>query len=816
MPVMHNTTIKTKLTVVIMLTCLIALALTGTAFVVWGQASSRDIMAHNLTTQAGMIADSCKASLSFKDAEDTRQTLSILQAEPSIVYGGVYTGKRTNFVNYYREKVDIRLHPLHIQEQGYHFDEGLLTVFQAIVVDGETIGFVCLRSDLQPLHAMFRRNVSIVTVVLLLALLVAYGVSSGLQGLISRPILKLAEVAQAVSKQKEYSVRAPKQSNDEVGLLIDSFNEMLDQIQQRDVALVQANNDLETQVHARTADLTKEIADRKQSENRANEMASQAQWANAAKSQFLANMSHEIRTPMNAIVGFSELLAEADLAEEQQREVGNIRESAANLLNLINDILDVSKIEAGQLTVEIIECSLGKLLNSLESLMASQAVTKSLEFKIIEGGDLPARIKSDPYRLQQCLINLVNNAIKFTDLGHVHVTVSLQGDQDPSTLRFDIEDTGIGIPKDRQAAVFESFTQADGSTTRKYGGTGLGLTVTKQLTELLGGTLSMTSEPGHGSVFSLVLPVNMDIAGQALLDRRSLIDPEQDTVGHTAAVTFSGKVLLAEDIKTNQVLMTKMLTKTGLEVTLADDGNQALQKALSQSFDLILMDMQMPHMNGYDATRALKQQGCQTPIVALTANAMKGDETKCLAAGCDGYLTKPIDRGELMRIITKTLQPEQDVSERATDSNAIQTPASARSPQRCCPDPSIGSSDNDALDTVINWDRLIERLGDEDIVREIMPSYIEDAGKHVESLAGAVESGDCAAMAYHAHSLKGICRNLSVEQASDIAAQMEHAAKEDDIEAARGLFGGFRVEIDRVLRVLSQCDWLEKAGVDSH
>jgi PAS domain S-box-containing protein len=401
---------------------------------------------------------------------------------------------------------------------------------------------------------------------------------------------------------------------------------------------------------------------------KANEWAAQADWANAAKSQFLANMSHEIRTPMNAIVGFSDLLAEEDLTDQQQDDVNTIRESGRSLLHLINDILDFSKIEAGQLAVEITDCSLRKLLDSLEAMMRPLALKKSIDFKIVEDHTLPAYIRSDPHRLQQCLINLVDNALKFTEQGHVHVQVSILEDKGKQILHFDVEDTGIGIPQHRQAAVLEPFAQADGSTTRKYGGTGLGLTVTKQMIELLGGELSLTSQEGGGSVFSLIVPTDVDASAPRLLDRNGSPDQGPEEAGKMESMMFSGKVLLAEDVRTNQVLMQSMLTQMGLDVTVAEDGNQALKMALSQSFDLILMDMQMPRKNGYDATRSLRQQGSSTPIVALAADAMKGGEQKCLDAGCDDYLAKPIDAQTLMRVIAKYLEPKQTLADGAVDS----------------------------------------------------------------------------------------------------------------------------------------------------
>lgn len=436
--------------------------------------------------------------------------------------------------------------------------------------------------------------------------------------------------------------RVERINDDEFGQLADAFNHMVDSRRRTQHELEDANEHL------------------LEATARANDLAAEADMANSSKSQFLANMSHEIRTPMNGIIGFSDLLAEEELSEDQKGYVDIIRNSGKALLSLINDILDLSKIEAGKIDVELIDCSLNGVLNFIQPLMQAMASEKEVEFKIVTSDDLPSRICTDPTRLKQCLINLANNAVKFTEQGHVYVIVSLEERNGEPFIRFDVEDTGIGISAEKQESVFEAFTQADESTTRKFGGTGLGLAITKRFAELMGGTLTLKSEESKGSVFSLLIPVGIDIENQQHLELADRSN-QHDAACQIEKTEFSGNILVAEDDRTNQVLITTLLEKMGFEVTVAEDGNIAVDKAMNQSFEMVFMDMQMPNMNGYEATMVLRNKGFSRPIIALTANAMKRDKKKCIEAGCDDYLSKPIVQSDLIKILKKFVKNTSDV-----------------------------------------------------------------------------------------------------------------------------------------------------------
>jgi signal transduction histidine kinase/CheY-like chemotaxis protein len=379
----------------------------------------------------------------------------------------------------------------------------------------------------------------------------------------------------------------------------------------------------------------------------------EAQVANKAKSQFLANMSHEIRTPLTAILGYTEALRYDNLDKDKQTDALNsIVRAGQHLRDIINDILDLSKIESSQIEVEWIPTDIGPLLCEVADLFGMQARDKGLHFSLDYEFPLPARIITDPTRLKQILINLCANAVKFTDTGQVRVQISYRPES--AQMVFVVVDTGIGLTPAQQQAVFEPFTQADATTTRRFGGTGLGLAISRQLAEKLGGTITLVSASGKGCRFTLTISAErggIDILtappGYADVASTGLVTDSANTVP-----VLSGRVLVAEDNPDNQQLIALYLENAGIEVTIAQNGKCAVELALAGDFDLVLMDMQMPVMDGVEATRLLRTTGYGRPILALTANATAGSQEVSRDAGCDGFLTKPIVREQFYRALS--------------------------------------------------------------------------------------------------------------------------------------------------------------------
>jgi signal transduction histidine kinase/ActR/RegA family two-component response regulator len=461
-----------------------------------------------------------------------------------------------------------------------------------------------------------------------------------------RPLISLTRAVREM-EMGTLPARLPTAGSDEIGRLITAFCAMASTIHQHKA-------ELELRVVQRTHEL--QLA------------KTAAEAATRAKSEFLANMSHEIRTPMTAILGYADLMRDAEQSPADRSNcIETILRNGQHLLAIINDILDISKIEAGHMVIEQIACSPTRIIEEVVSLMRVRVIEKGLSLSVKYINAIPATIKSDPTRMRQILMNLVSNAVKFTHSGSIQLTVQLQGASDGlgAHLRFDVIDTGIGMTSEQLSCLFKPFSQGDDSTTRLFGGTGLGLAISQRLAQILGGDITVVSSPGRGSTFTLVVKTG-SLTGVPMIDNPAesilhapLSQPEPDYLDGIQPLA-GAHILLAEDGPDNQRLFSFLLKTAGASVDIAENGRLAVYKAThalagNLAYNIILMDMQMPELDGYGATRELRQLGYEGPIIALTAHAMSVDRIACLQAGCDDYAVKPIDRSTLINTVAKYL-----------------------------------------------------------------------------------------------------------------------------------------------------------------
>jgi PAS domain S-box-containing protein len=749
---LHNLSIRKKLQAIVMVAAGVALLVASAVFTVYDRATFLNAKMQDLRTSATMLGSNSTAALSFGDAQAAQEVLGALRAKQNVMNACVYDKAGKIFASYSRDASDNSLFPRSVQTQATAIAGQSMTLFQPILLNGESIGTIFIRADLADLQERLTRFLKIDFLVLLVSMAVAFLLSSRLQRVISGPIRELADTASAVSARENYSLRATKRGNDEIGLLFDQFNSMLDRLQQRDMALRQAHDSLEKRVAERTSYLNALIQNsplgimvvdaeenvqlcnsafeklvncRQQDivgksiasafsdveplleahrlavdETPINRMArlqredqppvdielhtvglmvdgklvgslglyqdvsirtraveemkrakDAAEIASQAKSEFLANMSHEIRTPLNGVMGMTDLALDTELTKEQREYLDTVKISADSLLTVINDILDFSKIEAGKVELDFADFDLRDNLEGILKTLALRADEKNLELLCEIAPEVPGIVHSDSNRLDQIIVNLVSNAIKFTQEGEVALKVQLETKEGQDCiLHFTVADTGIGVPLEKQKLIFDPFTQADSSTTRKYGGTGLGLTISMRLVHMMGGEIWMKSEVGKGTQLHFTARIR---SSETTIPIGTIAPPE---------ILRGVKVLVVDDNRTNRRILEGMLKRWEMNPASAESAEAALTEMSNAQSDgkpygLILTDMHMPKMDGFELVERIRHRPeLSAPmIMMLTSAGHRGDAERCRELGVAAYLLKPIRQSELREAIARVL-----------------------------------------------------------------------------------------------------------------------------------------------------------------